>query len=126
METLVLEPWTLEPQTQSILDTLVLPALRRLQISHTFLNSNDPIDTLSSLVSRSRCTLHDLCIPDASESTFSFLAYCAAVPSARFIAGNLNITEPFLEKPDDPYGDDEYDLEDDENDEEWDMDDGDD
>ncbi|KAJ6588198.1 hypothetical protein B0H19DRAFT_200341 [Mycena capillaripes] len=64
LETLVLELYVVQSQPPSILDNLTLPALRRLQISHSLLNPDDPIDTLVSLVSRSRCILHELCVPD--------------------------------------------------------------
>ncbi|KAJ7507102.1 hypothetical protein B0H11DRAFT_1849618 [Mycena galericulata] len=61
----------------TFLDALTLPALRNLQLQEHFILPN-PVSTLVSLVTRSRCTLQELSIPGSSVSSE---LYQAAIPS---------------------------------------------
>ncbi|KAJ6590969.1 hypothetical protein DFH09DRAFT_1138209 [Mycena vulgaris] len=78
------------------LNTLTLPALRRLEVAETLLHP-DPIATLVSLVSRSACDLQELCVvrPTLPDGTFR-----EALPSvASFIFdGPLHIEDDLFEK----------------------------
>ncbi|KAJ7757269.1 hypothetical protein DFH07DRAFT_958865 [Mycena maculata] len=62
-----------------IIDMLVLPALRQLYIEEEFLRP-DPVSRLASFVSRSRCNLQELHIPESTVSVSSDL-FRTAVPS---------------------------------------------
>lgn len=84
-----------------ILDTLTLPSLRRLQLSENLLRpAADPIDTLVSFVSRSRCSLQELCIPNFSGSVSKSIYHAALPTVTSFIfnsGGKLDDTGPLEE-----------------------------
>lgn len=81
LETLVGE--ILNPPS-CILASLTLPALRKLQVPEKFV-SPDPVETLVAFVSRSDCTLHEVCITDLSMSADK---YREALPSIfKLVAG---------------------------------------
>ncbi|KAJ7353276.1 hypothetical protein DFH08DRAFT_1077497 [Mycena albidolilacea] len=78
-----------------IIATLTLPALRRFQIAETlFANKDDPVDSITALVTRSGCNLRELSITDAN--TAHITAYHDAFPSTSLVFSSLDITEPFL------------------------------
>ncbi|KAJ6588214.1 hypothetical protein B0H19DRAFT_1247907 [Mycena capillaripes] len=84
----------------SILDKLTLPALRRLQVSQQALHSADPVATLVSLVSRSGCSLNELCVLNIPSSSRPL--YQQALPSVMSLIlgfrSKIHFTEPFLEE----------------------------
>ncbi|KAJ7612323.1 hypothetical protein DFH06DRAFT_1243631 [Mycena polygramma] len=92
LETLVLENVPHHLTFIDILDTLTLPALRRLQVP---VSLSGPLE---SLVSRSRCYLEVLCIPNSSPIIrFKYRSTFPSVPTFIFEAdGELDIDEPFL------------------------------
>ncbi|KAJ6459542.1 hypothetical protein C8R45DRAFT_1221298 [Mycena sanguinolenta] len=68
-----------KPVTQ-YLQTLILPALRSFRVAESFLRPNS-VDSLEAFVSKSGCTLQELCITGiTSESNAS---YCTAFPSTK-------------------------------------------
>jgi len=105
LETLILVDWLFEdPVASGILDRLTLPALQRLQIRETFLARDDPVSSIVSLVTRSKCNLQELSAPGA---TVVRQNYHAAFPSASIMFHRqLHITEAFLNDSDSEDGED--------------------
>ncbi|KAJ7328453.1 hypothetical protein DFH08DRAFT_815953 [Mycena albidolilacea] len=84
-----------DPTPSGIIATLTLPALRRFQIADIlFATEDDPVGSITALVTRSGCDLRELCISDAQ--TAHVTAYHDAFPSTSFVFSSLDITEPFL------------------------------
>ncbi|KAJ7672442.1 hypothetical protein DFH06DRAFT_93023 [Mycena polygramma] len=94
METFILGCDDLElAPTWSLVDKVTLPALRRFEVSESLL-IEDPIATLVSLLSRSGCRIHELCV---SGATISHALYRLALPSVDSLSfGRLEIRDPFL------------------------------
>jgi hypothetical protein len=65
LDTLILRAIILHDFFHGFLDTLTLPALRRLQLSEGFLQP-DPVATFGSLISRSGCILQEIDILSSS------------------------------------------------------------
>ncbi|KAJ7885870.1 hypothetical protein B0H14DRAFT_2698280, partial [Mycena olivaceomarginata] len=98
LETFVLENCMYfgdDPTPSGIIATLTLPALRRFQIAELlFAPEDDPVDSITALVTRSGCILRELSIPDAQ--TAHVTVYHDAFPSTSLVFSPLDITEPFL------------------------------
>ncbi|KAJ7804001.1 hypothetical protein B0H14DRAFT_2527584 [Mycena olivaceomarginata] len=81
-----------DPTPSGIIATLTLPALRRFQIPEIlFATEDDPVGSITALVTRSGCDLRELSIPDAHA-----IAYHNAFPWTSLVLSSLDITEPFL------------------------------
>ncbi|KAJ7639736.1 hypothetical protein DFH06DRAFT_1478405 [Mycena polygramma] len=78
------------PLAWRFVDTMTLPALRRFQVSQCILRK-DPIATLVSLISRSGCLIHELCI---TEPSMADLPDLPSVGSVSFYP--LDVTEAFI------------------------------
>ncbi|KAJ6454450.1 hypothetical protein C8R47DRAFT_1029980 [Mycena vitilis] len=78
------------PLAWRFVDTIILPALRRFQVSQCILRK-DPTATLVSLISRSGCLINELSLTDSS---MSHLPHLSSVGSVSF--DPLDITEPFI------------------------------
>ncbi|KAJ7483423.1 hypothetical protein FB451DRAFT_1129314 [Mycena latifolia] len=88
-----------------ILDTSTLPALRRLQAKETILGP-DPVGTLVSFVSRSRCHLQELSISTLRRPSNWYLT---ALPSVDVFMFDRNLDGfTFLEESDSEYDDESY------------------
>jgi hypothetical protein len=95
LETFILENPSRGPVPSGIIATLTLPALRRFQIAETlFAALDDPIDSITALVTRSGCNLRELSITDPN--TAHITAYHDAFPSTSLVFSSLDITELFL------------------------------
>ncbi|KAJ7885859.1 hypothetical protein B0H14DRAFT_1329980 [Mycena olivaceomarginata] len=93
LETCILENSSRYPASSGIIATLTLPALRRFQIAETlFADEDDPVNSITALVTRSGCDLRELSIPDAQ--TAHVTAYHEAFPSTSLVFSSLDITEP--------------------------------
>ncbi|KAJ7353298.1 hypothetical protein DFH08DRAFT_934268 [Mycena albidolilacea] len=96
LETFLLDDWVLDdPMPSGILDRLTLPALQRLQIKVIFFaKEDDPIVSLASLVTRSKCNLRELSV---SGLGIVHQKYLDAFPLTAVVFYNeLAVTEPFL------------------------------
>jgi hypothetical protein len=91
-----------DPQ-RSLLDELTTPALRNLSISERELGI-EPISTIASLFSRSRCALESLYV---SHSKVLEADYCAAFPSIKAIEFFKDDSDDESGKEDEEDGDDE-------------------
>jgi hypothetical protein len=81
-----------DPTPSGIIATITLPALRRFQIPEIlFATEDDPVGSITALVTRSGCDLRELSIPDAHA-----IAYHNAFPWTSLVLSSLDITEPFL------------------------------
>ncbi|KAJ6457771.1 hypothetical protein C8R47DRAFT_1163926 [Mycena vitilis] len=87
-----------EPRIQrSIVDALTLPALRRLQVSRILIA--EPRVAIGSLISRSGCSLNELCIPNSGPVSRSLHRSLPSVTKFIFdVDGELAVSEPFLEE----------------------------
>ncbi|KAJ7353221.1 hypothetical protein DFH08DRAFT_1077471 [Mycena albidolilacea] len=98
LETFILESCMYfgdDPTPSGIIATLTLPALRSFQITELlFAPEDNPVDSITTLVTRSGCILRELSIPDAQ--TAHVTVYRNAFPSTSFVFSSLDITEPFL------------------------------
>jgi hypothetical protein len=95
LETFILENSSRYPAPSGIIATLTLPALQRFQIAETlFADEDDPLDSITALVTRSGRNLRELSITDAS--TAHVTAYRDAFPSTSLVFSSLDVTEPFL------------------------------
>ncbi|KAJ7353207.1 hypothetical protein DFH08DRAFT_856184, partial [Mycena albidolilacea] len=82
-----------DPTPLGIIATLTLPALRRFQITEIlFATEDDPVGSITALVTRSGCDLRELSILDAQ--TAHVTAYHDAFPSTSLVFSSLDITEP--------------------------------
>ncbi|KAJ7612321.1 hypothetical protein DFH06DRAFT_151960 [Mycena polygramma] len=103
LETLIMgDPFDLESRSteEYILATLTVPALRRLHLSGLI----DSTDSLTELVSRSRCSLGELCIPGTSIVPRHM--WHTVLPSTTVFFSpkeRLTIEDLFLEKLDNEY-----------------------
>ncbi|KAJ7353279.1 hypothetical protein DFH08DRAFT_1077499 [Mycena albidolilacea] len=96
LETCILENPSRYPAPSGIIATLTLPALRRFQIAETlFADKDDPVDSITALVTRSGCNLRELSITDANTAHITAY-YHDAFPSTSLTFSPLDITEPFL------------------------------
>jgi hypothetical protein len=95
LETFILEYCSSYPAPSGIIATLTLPALRRFQIPEIlFATEDDPVSSITALVTRSGCDLWELSIPDAQ--TTHGTVYYDAFPSTLLVFSSLNITKAFL------------------------------
>ncbi|KAJ7672404.1 hypothetical protein DFH06DRAFT_1319828 [Mycena polygramma] len=97
LDILILEagmPYRLTPH--SILETLSLPALRQLNVSR---NVFGPVSVVTSLISRSGCSIEELCIsgtdPDTSLRDQDDLPLFTTFEFS-YPFGNYDVAEPFL------------------------------
>ncbi|KAJ6526027.1 hypothetical protein B0H19DRAFT_1275890 [Mycena capillaripes] len=83
------------------LNALTFPALRRLQHKNFAGGLFNPVETVAALISRSGCSLQELCVP-GSPYTEDEYRRCDGFPSVvSFIFevdGKLDIKEPFLKE----------------------------
>ncbi|KAJ6457754.1 hypothetical protein C8R47DRAFT_168656 [Mycena vitilis] len=97
LETLILEghPREFMWYSRGVLDTLTLPALQRLHVPQGLIG---PAAGVAAFLSRSGCSLDQLCIPDAGPAFRR--EYSAPLPSVTviFTSGPPTITEPFLKR----------------------------
>ncbi|KAJ6565474.1 hypothetical protein DFH09DRAFT_1363723 [Mycena vulgaris] len=96
LETLILGHAIHNNPQGGFLSQLNLPALRTLRVSEALIQP-DPVATLSSLVSRSQCSLQELWIAVAFLPSTT---YRTAMPSVHSLTVDKNIDLPFFDKAD--------------------------
>ncbi|KAJ6588194.1 hypothetical protein B0H19DRAFT_1098298 [Mycena capillaripes] len=99
LETFILDAIGVQSVRESIPDRLTLPALQRFRVTENVLDP-DPIATLVSLVSRSGCSLHMLCVPSARIPRRRYQQALPSVSSLTF-SNQLDMRDPFLKQSDD-------------------------
>ncbi|KAJ7030634.1 hypothetical protein C8F04DRAFT_1113103 [Mycena alexandri] len=91
LKTLILQIWFDFDLSWSFLDIFTLPAIQQLQVPEWLLQGDSVVDSLKSLISRSRCNVQKLELY-ITESNISPDLY----PPCLSHRGELNVVDPFL------------------------------